>query len=116
MRGFSLIEVLLATGLLATGVLGLAHLMTVAIGVNVASRHTTVATVLAAQKVEEIQAGGDAASSEDVVDGFRRRWIVHPVPATAGGLIVVHVIVDSPVSIAGRGLPVRITAVVATAP
>lgn len=116
MRGVSLVEVLLATSLLATGILGLAHVMTVAVGVNVASRRTTSATVLAAQKVEEILAGGDVAGSEDAVDGFRRRWTVQSLPGSPTGLMIVQVVVEPSVSTGGRGRPARVTAVVAREP
>lgn len=116
MRGVSLVEVLLAMSLLAAGVLGLAHLLAVAVGVNVASRHTTFATVLAAQKAEELLAGGDIAGSEDVIDGFRRRWTVHSLPGSSSGLLVVQVVVEPSVSIGGRGRPARVTAIVAREP
>jgi Tfp pilus assembly protein PilV len=115
-RGFSLVEVLLATSLLATGVLGLAHVLAVAVGVNVASRQTTSATVLAAQKVEEILAGGDIGGSEDAVDGFRRRWTAQSLPGSSTRLMIVQVIVEPSVSLGGRGRPARVTAVVAGRP
>jgi Tfp pilus assembly protein PilV len=112
MRGFSLVEVLLATSLLATGVLGLAHVLATAVGVIVVSRQSTSATVLAAQKVEEMLAGGAIADSEDDIDGFRRRWTVQALPGSSSGLKVVHVVVE-PSPIAGRSRPARVTAIVA---
>jgi type II secretory pathway pseudopilin PulG len=54
--GFSLVETIVATALLATAVVTLAQLFGVAVRRNVASRQTTHATILAAQKIEELRA------------------------------------------------------------
>jgi type II secretory pathway pseudopilin PulG len=55
-RGFSLLEALIATGILAVGLLSVAHLFGLAVRSNIASRTTTNATVLAQQKLEELRA------------------------------------------------------------
>ena len=54
--GFSLIETLVATGLLVVAVVTLAQLFGIAVRSNVASRDVTYATVLAVQKLEELRA------------------------------------------------------------
>lgn len=54
--GFSLAEVIVATGLLATALVALAQLFGVATHANVSSRTTTYASVLAEQKMEELRA------------------------------------------------------------
>ena len=54
--GFSLIEVLVASGLLATAVVTLAQLFAVSTRSNLGSRNTTYASVLAEQKMEELRA------------------------------------------------------------
>ena len=54
--GFSLIEVLVATGLLATAVVTLAQLFVVSTRSNMGARNSTYATVLAEQKLEELRA------------------------------------------------------------
>jgi type II secretory pathway pseudopilin PulG len=54
-RGFSLIETLIATGILAVSLVSLASLFAVAIRSNIASRTATNATVLAQQKLEELR-------------------------------------------------------------
>ncbi len=54
--GFSLVETLVATALLATAVVSLAQLAGLAARGNVRSRNTTYAAVLAAQKLEELRA------------------------------------------------------------
>jgi prepilin-type N-terminal cleavage/methylation domain-containing protein len=54
--GFSLLEVLIATVMLATAVVSLAELFAIATRSNLASRGTTYASILAAQKLEELRA------------------------------------------------------------
>jgi prepilin-type N-terminal cleavage/methylation domain-containing protein len=53
--GFSLIEVLVATAVLAVAVVGLAQLAGVAVRANTSSRGTTFATMLAQQKMEQLR-------------------------------------------------------------
>jgi type II secretory pathway pseudopilin PulG len=54
--GFSLVEVMVATGLLATALVTLAQLFALSTQSNVSSRSTTYASVLAEQKLEELRA------------------------------------------------------------
>src|SRR3954454_23037598 len=54
--GFSLVEVLVATGLLAGSLVTLASLFGIAMRSNLAARNVTYGTVLAQQKVEELRA------------------------------------------------------------
>ena len=54
--GFSLVEVLVATGLLMTAIVSLAQLFVLATRANVAAGEMTEATVFAAQKIEELRA------------------------------------------------------------
>jgi type II secretory pathway pseudopilin PulG len=54
--GFSLVEVMVATGLLATAIVTLAQLFALSTQTNMASRNTTYASVLAEQKIEELRA------------------------------------------------------------
>lgn len=54
--GFSLIETMVATGILTVGVLGLAQLFALSTTSNMSARQTTYATVLAEQKLEELRA------------------------------------------------------------
>ena len=56
--GFSLLEVLVACALLATGIVTLAQLVTVSMRANVGSRASITASTLAVQKVEELRALG----------------------------------------------------------
>ena len=54
--GFSLVETLVATALLATALVTLAQLFALSTRTNVASHNTTYAAVLAEQKMEELRA------------------------------------------------------------
>ena len=55
-HGFSLIEALVATGILTMSLVSLAQLFGTAIDSNIASRTTTYTTVLARQKIEQLRA------------------------------------------------------------
>jgi type II secretory pathway pseudopilin PulG len=74
--GFSLIETVVAAGIVAGAFAGLAHVFALSIAHNVAARDGSAAMVLAAQKMEQVRGlipgvdlneGGTLASS---VDGF----------------------------------------------
>lgn len=110
-RGFSLVEVLIATTLLATAISGLAHLFALAIRANFDAGDTTWATVLAAQKIEELRAGPFPEPVDHAVDyldsgGIRlddpgaaprvytRRWWVEPLPSAPDTTMVITVAVS----------------------
>ena len=95
--GSTLIEVLVATVVLVTGVLGVAQLFLIAAATNAAARDTTIASTLAAQKVEQLLSTElDAAIGLiDHVDRwgqvvgtaesppanavYTRRWLIEPL-------------------------------------
>jgi type II secretory pathway pseudopilin PulG len=54
--GFSLVEVMVATGLLVTALVSLAQLFVISTRSNIGSHNTTYAAVLAQQKLEELRA------------------------------------------------------------
>jgi prepilin-type N-terminal cleavage/methylation domain-containing protein len=54
-RGFSLIEVLVASTVMTIAMISLAQLSVLSIRVNQVARSTTVTTVLASQKIEQLQ-------------------------------------------------------------
>ena len=54
-RGFSLIETLVAVSLVAVALTALLQMFAISIRANAAARQTTVATLLAGQKIEELQ-------------------------------------------------------------
>ncbi len=109
--GFSLVEVLIAIGLLATAVASLAHLFTLATRANLDAGDTTWATVLAAQKIEELRAGpfperpvdlsveyldpSGAALDATASAGRRaytRRWWIAPLPSASDTVAVTVVV------------------------
>lgn len=122
--GFSLVETLVAAALLTTAVVTLAQLSGIAARSNMASRHLTYATVLAAQKLEELRALDIEALSPspataldestpgwmDYVDQagktlgdrsrrnsvYVRRWSIQPLAADPGHGWVIQVLVTRP--------------------
>jgi type II secretory pathway pseudopilin PulG len=53
--GFSIVEVLVATGLLATALVALAQLFAIATTTNAAARNSTITMILAEQKIEQLR-------------------------------------------------------------
>ncbi len=133
-RGFSLIEVVVSMAIITTATLAIAQLSIMSVRVNRVARSTTVATVLALQKIEQLQSSGwtELASSppetlgrntdgfSDFLDGnggtlppgistpvgaaFVRRWAVAPSP---GGHVLVIQVVVGPISRAGHAFDGR---------
>ena len=98
-EGFSLIEVLVATGILAVALSGLAPIFLVAARANVDARHSTYAAVLAAQKIEELRAapfpeptGGELM--EDLEPPYQRRWAIEALPGYPLDAVVISVAVS----------------------
>ncbi len=109
-RGFSLVEVVVAMAIMITATVALAELSIVAVRANRVARSTTVATVLAVQKMEQLQSAGwteltssppdalgqntdgycdfldangqtlGAGTSPPVGAVFVRRWAIAPLP------------------------------------
>jgi prepilin-type N-terminal cleavage/methylation domain-containing protein len=116
--GFTLIEVVIATGLLVVIALGSAQLFVLALRHNVVARQQLVMTLAAARKVEELAvaaaAGTLAPSPPDALErgvpGFAdvaveagvtcvRRWLVAPVSGYGSRALGIAV----RVSVAGVG-------------
>jgi len=112
-RGFSLLELLVASTILTVGLLSLAQLLTLATSANAAAGRTTYAAVLAAGKLEDLRAltweslQRQAGESIDHLDragrpleggaaagAYTRRWRIDPLPADPGNALVIQVIVS----------------------
>ena len=109
MRGYSLLEVLIATSIVATGIAAFAHLTLVAAYANLHARQTTVAAILAQQKMEELLPGAASGSLTpspgdtlrttvegfaDIVDGvYLRRWSIDPLAGSPHNTSVLRVLV-----------------------
>ena len=95
--GFSLIEVLIGSTVLAVGVASLAQLFTLAVGSNLVSTRRTHATLLASQKLEELRSlawGTELREgTSDVVGEYARQWSVGPLPGNAPNAVVLDVLV-----------------------
>jgi prepilin-type N-terminal cleavage/methylation domain-containing protein len=99
-RGFTLIETLVACALLATALLSVGHLSTAAVTLLMESRSRTEATLLAITKLEELRSSQAPLAGSDTVDSrgqrpagsvsrlFDRRWAVTAVAADARILTV----------------------------
>jgi Tfp pilus assembly protein PilV len=102
-KGFSLVESVIACGVLAAGVLSVVQLFALAAAMSVTSRQTTGAAILAVQKLEELRAADAPVSGDDRIDrsgasaghegggnpiAYRRRWTV---TAAGAGLMALSV-------------------------
>ena len=110
-RGFSLIEVVIATGILGTALITVAGLLTMSTDALLAARQRTAAAALASARLEELLADADALragveSSDEVNDAgsvepratgwFRRQWSVRASPAFPDRLAIATVQVTTP--------------------
>jgi len=122
MRGFSLLEVLVAATIVIVGVAALAQLMAFATHANLRGKQTTIAAALAQDKIEELlpdSAFGDPSPPDtldanvegycDFVDAagrllgagpaapagsaYLRRWSVDPLPGSINHTSILQVLV-----------------------
>ncbi len=79
-RGFSLVEVLIATTITVVSLAGLAHLFVLASAANRSARIRTMAVMLARDKMEELL-GGDSVvtGGADFISG-RGEWLGNSTP------------------------------------
>jgi hypothetical protein len=130
-QGFSLIEVMAATGLFVTIALGCAQMFALAIDHTMSSRHQLLMTVVAERKIDELSAAAargvmtiaPPGTLDRDVDGFvdrpadaggvyRRRWRVIPAPGYESEALVIVVRVLPP----ARTADVRLTTIVSRGP
>lgn len=94
-RGFSLVETLIASSLLATALLSLAQLLALASSANTAAGRMTHAALLAVQKVEDLRASSSTALEASGIDlpaaGFTRVWSISALPSDAEHVVVIEV-------------------------
>ena len=109
-RGFTLVEVLVASAILVTIAAGTAQLFAIAIQHGIAARQQLAMSIAASRKIDELagsvaQAGVPAAASGAVdraVDGFsdmttecgvllQRRWTIAPLDAYSATAVVIVV-------------------------
>ena len=92
-RGFALLEALIASTLLVVGVLSLAQIFALAARADITAHRLTVASVLAAQKVEELRSTPWSVSAEGVdrIAEFTRRWSVTPLDIDPSATAVIQV-------------------------
>jgi prepilin-type N-terminal cleavage/methylation domain-containing protein len=87
-RGFSLVEVLIATTITVVALAGLAHLFLIAAAANRAARVRTIAVVLARDKMEELRGSDDEITGgADFMNG-RGEWLGDRTPSPPGTVFV----------------------------
>jgi Tfp pilus assembly protein PilV len=94
--GMSLLETLIASAILATGLLSLAQLLGLATTATAAAGRTTHAALLASQKVEELRAFPVLPLGQDAdtpAPGYTREWSVAPLPSVPDHVAIVEVVV-----------------------
>jgi Tfp pilus assembly protein PilV len=109
MPGMNLVDMLIASVVLATVFTSLPQAFTAAVRANAAAREITWSAVLAARKVEELRSQpfpeADGVEQADVLDrtgeppdrdsspAFRRTWRVEPWPPAPDTAVVISVVV-----------------------
>ena len=106
-QGFSLVEALVASAVLMTGIASTFQLFILASASTRMSGDVTRAAIAAAQKAEELR----AATFEAVVPGadrtgvLDRRWSVQPLADDPGGTVTITIVVER----VGGGAGARVT-------
>jgi prepilin-type N-terminal cleavage/methylation domain-containing protein len=110
-QGFSLIEVLVATGILGAAAVALSGLCITSADALLAAKQRSIAATIASARLEELLAdtdtlrnGVDASdwvnasggSEPDAGGWYRRRWIVTASPGGPENLVVASVLVTTP--------------------
>lgn len=102
--GFTLIEVIVAAGLLVAVAVGVAHVFGFTIAQNYIARQQLVMGVLAAAKLDDLSAAiarslPVSPAQETIVDSgrsYERRWEIAAVPGYGADAVVVSVVVVDP--------------------
>jgi type II secretory pathway pseudopilin PulG len=94
--GFTLIEAVVATGIMVTIVATVAHVVLMAAAQSTVARRDLQAVVMAQSKLEELRGWpGVPTSGDDAVGGVARRWVVTPVDASSPAVLLLRVCVGS---------------------
>jgi Tfp pilus assembly protein PilV len=94
--GMSLLETLIASAILATGLLSLAQLLGLATTATAAAGRTTHAALLASQKIEELRAFPEVPleyNTDHPAPGYTREWSVAPLPSAPDRVAIIEVVV-----------------------
>lgn len=96
-RGFSLLEILVASSIFATALLSFAQLLTLASSANDAAGRMTRAALLAAQKAEDLRASSSIALEGSGTDtpapGFGREWSISALASDPEHVVVIEIVV-----------------------
>ena len=119
--GFSLVEAVVAIGLVATTLVMFGHMCALSVANNISARAGTYAQILAEQKIEQLRslAWGLGTDGYDYLDetgraigngtltppigtAYARRWSIEPLAANPDNALVIVVVVTRHVSADGR--------------
>jgi Tfp pilus assembly protein PilV len=95
-RGFSVVEVLIATLLLTMSLASFAQVLVLGIRATTDAHDATHALLLAAQKIEELRASPfpePIGELTDSIGAYDRRWTVESLPADPANTVVMAVTV-----------------------
>lgn len=87
-EGFSLIEVMMSLLVFTIGMLMLVPMIVLSIQGNEYASKSTYASQLAQAKIEELKNRNVVYTSEDIVSGMKREWIVEDVSTSLKKLTV----------------------------
>ena len=76
MRGFTLIETLITTAILVSGLVAVALLFSYTARTTLNNQERTTATLLLYDKMEELKSSRITSGGSDDIDSFRRVWQV----------------------------------------
>ena len=104
----SLAETFVASSILATALLSLAQLFALGMSTTDAAGRMTRASLLAAQKIEDLRASSatalESGGSDEPAPGFTREWSIGALASDPDHLLVIAVVVHA------RGSDTRMTA------
>ena len=97
LRGFTLIEAVVATAVMVTVIASVAHVVLVAASQSSTGRRELQALALSQSKLEELRARpGLPVSGDDSVDGVTRRWLISTVDASEPAVVLMRVCAGEP--------------------
>jgi len=75
-RGFTLIETIVATGILAVAAVAIASLFVSSLRTFVSNRERSTAAILLSDKIEQLKVSATPGEGSDNASGFKRSWRV----------------------------------------
>lgn len=97
--GFSLIETLIAASILATALAALTQVLVITSAATDNAGRMTKATLLAAQKIEDLRASSatvlEGGGADVPAPGFAREWLFGVLPSDPDHVVVIEAVVST---------------------